>query len=302
MKQQLKLSFFVAIALVTMSFFSSCNKDNKGDALTTLLNIPGATYSEKALPKAKGSNKAVIQSIQSNNSIIPGGGAPLRIEYSGSADQLLIKAVDYSGHFILDFTPNSSGLYSATAFTALISQNATAGDVITFRVALTDGETVSEYEEVEVTVLEVGTGRLQVSLSFDQSTDLDLYLVEPDGETIYYGNSASANGGLLDLDSNPACYQDNVNNENITYDDQAEIEAGQYTVRVNNYADCVGVKVNYTVTAYLNGSLVDTYNGFFEADTATPGGEDAGQEVFQFNVSSAQAGSRTMSSRVASFK
>jgi len=43
--------------------------------------------------------------------------------------------------------------------------------------------------------------RLRVVLSWDSDgTDLDLHVVAPDGEHVYYGNRAGANGGALDVD------------------------------------------------------------------------------------------------------
>lgn len=303
--KRLNLTWFFAFAFLGLGLLSGCNKDNKGEELTTIMDIPGATYSEKALPRAKGKNKPVIENVQTNVNVIPGGGAPFRVDFSGGEGSdwaLLVKVVNYSGHFRYEFDPTTVNSLMSVYISGLMNQTLPVGETLTFWVALTDGENVSEREEVEVTVLEVGTGVLQVSLSFDQSTDLDLYLVEPDGEVIYYGSSASSNGGLLDLDSNPACYQDNVNNENITYDNLAQVESGQYTVRVNNYADCVQTRVNYSVTARYNGTILDTYSGFFEAGTATPGGQDAGQQVFQFNIANGQAGSRTVPQRVASYK
>ena len=55
----------------------------------------------------------------------------------------------------------------------------------------------------EVLVFAVGSsGDVQVSVSWDAPSDVDLHVVEPSGEDIYYGHPASATGGQLDVDSN----------------------------------------------------------------------------------------------------
>jgi hypothetical protein len=154
---------------------------------------------------------------------------------------------------------------------------------------------VSEVFELPVSIIEVGTGKLQVSLSWDQPNDVDLHLVEPDGEEIYYGTDYSSNGGVLDLDSNPGCSIDGVQNENITYSDESTVEAGTYIVRVDLYDGCnVAAQTNYIVTARLNGeliaqqSLTNPYNGNFTAGSlGDNGGAGSGVQVMQFALSGA---------------
>ena len=58
---------------------------------------------------------------------------------------------------------------------------------------------------------------LQKEGFLEDEKDVDLHLIEPNGGHIYYGNRRSSNGGFLDIDSNPDCSIDGVNNENIYY-------------------------------------------------------------------------------------
>lgn len=303
MKTVFKSLPFVA-AIGTLFFFSSCSK-NHGD-INALLTLPNGVIRTGDMPGPSGSNAPVINTLNHNDNFIAGGGCPMQLscttQGSFTLAKLYLGAEDYSGYYELAI----SG--STIIINPIIAQNVDLNELV-IKVAVEDnGGNVSTVSSFTVTRIEVGTGILQVSLTFDKATDLDLYLVEPDGEVIYYGNRNSSNGGILDLDSNPACSTDNVNNENITYDDQATIEDGTYTVRVNNYADCVGQTVNYTVVARYNNEIISTsgnanpFNGSFAAGTDTPGGSDAGQVIFTFDIMTQRNGTRTLAPAVASFK
>lgn len=84
---------------------------------------------------------------------------------------------------------------------------------------------------------EVGTGDVQVGISWGSATDVDLHVVEPSGAEIYYGNPLSPAGGQLDLDSNAGCSIDGVNHENVFWPAGTSAD-GEYTVRVNLYSGC----------------------------------------------------------------
>ena len=71
-------------------------------------------------------------------------------------------------------------------------------------------------------VFAVGTsGDVQISVSWDAPSDVDLHVVEPSGEELYYGHSTSATGGQLDVDSNPDCAIDGRQIENIRWPGRA---------------------------------------------------------------------------------
>jgi hypothetical protein len=105
---------------------------------------------------------------------------------------------------------------------------------------------VGPYVGLPTTVTPVGTGDVQVTLSWDVDSDVDVHVIGPDGEEIYYGNRESATGGKLDLDSNAACRIDGVRNENVTWP-VGTAPRGQYTVRVDYWDSCGVSRTNYTV-------------------------------------------------------
>ena len=129
-----------------------------------------------------------------------------------------------------------------------------------------------------VTSRAVGTGELQVSVNWDQPVDMDLVLQEPDETVIFFGNEVSPSGGMLDLDSNPGCFIDGVNNENITYDG-ASPPSGTYLVFVVLFSACdVLEPINFVVTVRANGS-VQIFNG-----TLTAADESQAIDITQFTI------------------
>jgi uncharacterized protein YfaP (DUF2135 family) len=89
-------------------------------------------------------------------------------------------------------------------------------------------------------VLPVGRGDLEVTLSMSLPSDLDLYVVEPNGNVIYYANPHSWTSGQLDLDANAACASNlNVRYEHIFWP-AGGVPEGRYNIRVDSWENCVG--------------------------------------------------------------
>jgi hypothetical protein len=121
-----------------------------------------------------------------------------------------------------------------------------------------------------INMIRVGAGEVQVSVAWDAPTDVDLHVIDPSGEEIYFGNTSSASGGTLDLDSNAACTIDNVNNENITWP-VGGAPTGQYTVHLVYWSACSQPESNYTVTIVVRGQPPQVFSGtLVNASTSTP--------------------------------
>ena len=129
-------------------------------------------------------------------------------------------------------------------------------------------------------VVDVGTGELQVNLSWNSAADLDLHVVEPSGEEIYFGDRTSNSGGELDLDSNAACRRDNVRNENVTWEESAPV--GEYTVRVNHWSNCGVGSTDYTVRVNYGGES-SVFSGTFTG-SGSRGGRGSGTTITVFRV------------------
>lgn len=77
-------------------------------------------------------------------------------------------------------------------------------------------------------------GILQISLAWSNRNDLDLHLITPDDERIFYGKREGAAGGELDVDMNVEPESDQPV-ENITWKSQRPSK-GRYRIQVHFYA------------------------------------------------------------------
>lgn len=80
---------------------------------------------------------------------------------------------------------------------------------------------------------DAGTGDVQLTLSWASDADLDLAVIEPDGNEIYFSAKTSPSGGELDVDANVGCDNDG-SLENIFWP-SGEAPPGSYTVKVTGY-------------------------------------------------------------------
>jgi hypothetical protein len=125
----------------------------------------------------------------------------------------------------------------------------------------------------------VGAGDIQVTVAWDTDADVDLHVIDPGGEEIYWANRQSASGGQLDLDSNAACAGDNVRNENISWP-VGTAPQGAYTVRVDYWSECTAQQTNYTVVIHNEGET-DIHYGMFSGP-GDQGGAGSGVEIATF--------------------
>ncbi len=112
--------------------------------------------------------------------------------------------------------------------------------------------------QIHVSVVKTGLGDLTVTLTWDNTNDIDLWLIEPDGTKIYYSNTTSSSGGELDYDN-----QTGYGPENIFY--SGTPPTGTYKAYVHFYSDNAYAPSNWTVKI-KNGSNNTTYNGILSSE------------------------------------
>jgi hypothetical protein len=207
-----------------------------------------------------------------------------------------VKGLNY--HYVVKPTTEESTLRATTTeivytFVLLFSQNLNESFEIQITAQLSDG-TIATIYTTQISYIEAGTGGLQVSLSFDNDKDVDLYVVQPDGEVIFYGNrgekeynSETGKNEIvwgLDIDSNAGCIIDGINNENIFYPKEY-IQSGKYEVWVNMFKNCnSSIPTNWVVNALQEGSLVSVSYGRNPANGVFPVGTPSNSIDYNLNT------------------
>lgn len=121
----------------------------------------------------------------------------------------------------------------------------------------------------------VHTGDIQVTLTWYANADIDLYVEDPNGDVVYYGNPQVPSGGELDRDN--MCSNFEMGKPENIFWPTGGAPPGVYKVSVNYYSDCGGAgAVRWTVRTVVGGD-VKTYTGVLNE-------EDETQEVTTFEI------------------
>lgn len=218
--------------------------------------------------------------LSTNAAVIPGGTTPAALTGDVAFTRIVIAIDGVDGYYAID-------LPTATTSLELVITLSQALDLPDFNWiwAIGDGSSYGAYTITPVTVINVGTGDVQISLSWNSAADVDLHVVDPSGEEIYYGSRESASGGMLDLDSNAACGSDGPRNENITWPVHGA-PSGTYHVLVDYWSACAAASTDFTVAVNARGMEPQTMTGTFTGD-GDRGGAGDGMEITTLTVDGA---------------
>lgn len=108
-------------------------------------------------------------------------------------------------------------------------------------------------------------GVLRCSLHWFNYDDLDIHVIEPNRNEIYYGHKGSATSGQLDIDMNAGSGKSRDAVENIIWTDPNQMREGIYELRVNNFAKRESIDVGFECEIECNGKLFH-----FNYDRAVP--------------------------------
>ncbi len=273
--------FSAVPAIIALLFTTNCKDSTSSETAAALANyITGviaangtATASLRTGTPTAGSGPVV--NATGTSALIEGGSSIRTLTATTAFNRIIVAVLGVDGYYELTLTS------SVTTIDIIITVAPTPPSTFTLQYGAGTTTGYGTFDTESITVVNVGTGTIQVSVSWDAESDVDLHLVQPNGDEIYYGHSTAASGGTLDLDSNAGCGIDGKKNENITWPSGSTPPRGTYTVRVDYWSACSVAKTNYVVTVRVTGQAARTYTGSFTG-TGDSGGSGSGTLVTTF--------------------
>lgn len=243
------------LQMILIAFFMlGCQKDSgtgvengkvdpgDADALSSVIILPSGTETRQGNPPQP-SNSATAPTISGGISRLTssnGSTVLIPFAYNTSANvsgcYLYINGAE--SYFFLPYTAQSS-TSGTLSIPVGLPTNVSAGQFCTSVCILDSRGEISNIIETCVTVLELGSGALQISLSWDNTADVDLWVTDPSGTRIYWENTSSQTGGSLDRDDT-----DGYGPENIFWENAPD---GSYRVEVNHFVGATPVRYIVTI-------------------------------------------------------
>lgn len=122
------------------------------------------------------------------------------------------------------------------------------------------------------TAAPLGTGDVQVTLTWTGDVDLDLHVIDPSGTEIYFASPTSPSGGQLDVDYIPTAGDSGTHVENI-YWPTGGAPAGSYQALVEGLGGYNDSSANFTMDVIVNGARVagtgGVIDGYGTSETVT---------------------------------
>ena len=237
--------------------------------------VPASGVRATARSGAPQSNGGPIVTVAASATVINGGSLVARLTATTPFQTVFIQIGGVDGYWVLSLPSAVTDTFVLITLSTQLPQ--ASFDLVYYGVSVT-GSVGPPASTRAVVNQAAATGVVQVSASWDALSDVDLHVVEPSGEEVYYGHRSSGTSGQLDLDSNAACRLDSINNENIRWIGTAP--AGNYTVRLD-YFDSCGVPATNWVVTVNNGGTTRVFTGAFTG-SGDGGARGAGQLVATF--------------------
>ena len=278
------------IAVFGFLFLWNCNDDDPVDVIETTTIEDFFTIEDLAATAGNyqyQNRTSRITELITNEAFLQGGLVPVRIRTSEPIAYFMIGLKNVSGYYNQNATAIATNISNEYLVYLHINQGVTLDQLIILLTEYTADNVGGLTQELVFNNHGNVTGSLQVSMTWDKPNDVDLHLLQPNGETVFYGNAHSSNGAMLDVDSNAGCSIDNINNENIIFGDESIVYNGEYVVYVDVWSACdVTELTNFGVTTTYQGNHIGVTQGHNPVyGILTP--DDSMVEVMRFNITNA---------------
>ncbi len=246
------------VALGVLAACGSSSTPTAGiQAFVTGVTSADGTQTASLSPGAPPTGAGPTVTIGSSGASIAGGAQYVQLTCSSDCTSVLVGVQGVDGYYALTGLPDPT----TQSVVVLLAQTAAQNFTLLFAAGL--GSSFGSTTSLPVTLTAVGSGDVEVSLNWGTPTDLDLHVVEPSGEEIYYGNKTSATGGMLDLDSNAGCQIDGIEAEHVTWPGVTP-PTGTYQVIIDPWSLCsVSPPIDYTVIVNVKGKSPQIFHGSF---------------------------------------
>lgn len=159
--------------------------------------------------------------------------------------------------FISDILPNIDSMEVKVAgkytpnFTSLITSQQECANIFQWNNPFSWSYAGNVTDSIKQRIKNAGgnvEGVLRISLSWYNADDLDISVIEPDGNRIYYGNrNHYVTTGVLDVDMNVNRRDAEFPVENITWSNKSSMCRGNYKIEVHNYTSRDSTHVGFEV-------------------------------------------------------
>lgn len=246
------------------------------NAVATLVNavtVEGGGTAALRTGSAPAATGGPAASVVFTDAVAQGSTGEVVVSSGTAFTEIIVSSPDREGYYEITL-PSAT-----TSATLRVTYGTTLAGVQTVNYqVVTSGGAVGAAEGADVDLLNVGTGDVQVNITWNTEADVDLYVVDPAGDEVFYGNDVVESGGTLDLDGNAGC-STSRSSENITWNSSPP--RGTYTVRVNYWDSCDAPSTDYVVTVRRAGHATLTFTGTLTG-AGVGGGSGAGSVITTF--------------------
>jgi len=205
-------------------------RPDRVDELLTRLQWPeGTRQVARPLPTWSSDDPAISFSALVDTLVSANGATAMltyRYQSGEAAPRSILLQINGASSFY-DFPISQQEQQGVVSIPLGFSTDLGRGELQVVAILMNANGQLSQLDTSQISMQRLGTGRLQISLSWANASDQDLHLTLPGGQRIYYQHTR-AEGGQLDRDD-----RDGYGPENIYWTGQAP--DGTYTIEVDSY-------------------------------------------------------------------